>query len=191
MAIESALVHACRVARVPPAPPDFESEVVPHLRGLRCYALRLTRDAHDAEDLVQETLLRAWRGFGGYAAGTNVRAWLNTILYRVHVDDFRRAARAPRTEPLSGDEAAAPPPAVGEQRERLSRALENLSATLRTAVVLRDVHELSYAEIAAALHVPLGTVMSRIHRGRTALRRCLGTAAAECRVAAPVRTAHA
>src|SRR5947207_2747061 len=81
----------------------FEAEALPHLRSLYGTAYRMTRNAHDAEDLVQETFLRAYRAFDGYTPGTNIRAWLHTILYRVRTDAFRRMGRSPQTVELDGD----------------------------------------------------------------------------------------
>jgi len=154
----------------------FEAEALPLLKALYGTAYRMTGNAHDAEDLVQETFLRAYRAFDDYTPGTNIRAWLHTILYRVRTDAFRRAGRSPRTVELQGDGPALPPPqdALASGGEDLSRALDTLPEVFRTAVVLRDVQELSYEEIAGVLGVPLGTVMSRIHRGRALLRAALG-----------------
>ena len=154
----------------------FEDEALPHLKALYGTAYRMTRTAHDAEDLVQETFLRAYRAFDGYTAGTNIRAWLHTILYRVRTDAFRRAARSPRTVELDGDgpPVAAPQEAFASGGEDLERALDGLPEVFRTAVVLRDVQDLTYEEIARVLGVPIGTVMSRIHRGRALMRAALG-----------------
>ena len=154
----------------------FEAEALPHLRALYGTALRMTGNAHDAEALVQETYLRAYRGFDRYTPGTNARAWLYTILHRVRADAFRKAGRSPETVELTGD---GPPVAPAAQEalaaggEALERALGQLPEVFRTAVVLRDIEELSYQEIARVLAVPMGTVMSRIHRGRSMLRRLL------------------
>ena len=154
----------------------FEAEAIPHLRALYGTAYRMTRNAHDAEDLVQETFLRAYRAFDRFAAGTNIRAWLFTILHRVRTDAFRRAARSPRTVELAGDGPAMPAPqdALARGGEDIERALAALPEGFRTAVILRDVEDFSYEEIAKILGVPIGTVMSRIHRGRALLRQALG-----------------
>jgi RNA polymerase sigma-70 factor (ECF subfamily) len=153
----------------------FEVEVLPHLRSLFGAAYRMTGNAHDAEDLVQETFLRAYRGFDRFEPGSNARAWLHTILQRVRTDAARRRQRRPLTTPLEGEGPAIAPAqdALASGREDLERALQALPEVFRTAVVLRDVQELSYAEIAAAIGVPVGTVMSRIHRGRALLREAL------------------
>ena len=153
----------------------FEAEALPHLKALYGTAYRMTRNSHDAEDLVQETLLRAYRAFDGYTSGTNIRAWLHTILYRVRTDAFRRAGRSPRTVEMEGDGPAGPAPqeALASGGEDLVRALDGLPEAFRTAVVLRDMQELTYEEIAGVLGVPIGTVMSRIHRSRALLRAAL------------------
>jgi RNA polymerase sigma-70 factor (ECF subfamily) len=139
----------------------------------------MTRNAHDAEDLVQDTLLRAYRAFHRYTPGTNIRAWLYTILYRARTDALRRAGRTPQTVELTGEGPPLPPSQdrLASGREDLERALASLPEAFRTAVILRDIEELSYQEIAQALDIPIGTVMSRIHRGRGLLRQALsGTA---------------
>jgi RNA polymerase sigma-70 factor (ECF subfamily) len=153
----------------------FESEALPQWRALFRTACRLTRNVTDAEDLVQETMLRAYRGFDRYQPGTNIRAWLYTILRRVHQDLLRRVRRAPGLVELEGDGPAVPPPqaALEHGAEDLTRAFEALPEPFRSAVVLRDLEELRYEEIAQVLDVPIGTVMSRIHRGRAFLRERL------------------
>ena len=152
----------------------FEAEALPHLKRLYAAAYRMTSNAADAEDLVQETMLRAYRAFDRFAPGTNAKAWLYTILERVRTDAFRKAGRRPSTVELEDDG-----PAVAGRQDALlqGRDLEKVLGALpenfRLAVLLRDVEELSYEEIAAALQIPLGTVMSRIHRGRALLREAL------------------
>jgi len=153
----------------------FETEALPHLRALYGTAYRMTRNAHDAEDLVQETFLRAYRGFDRYEPGTNIRAWLFTILHRARTDAFRRAGRSPQTVEMAGEGPAVPAPqeALASGAEDIERALLALPEVFRVAVVLRDVEDLSYDEIAGVLDIPIGTVMSRIHRGRALLRAAL------------------
>jgi RNA polymerase sigma-70 factor, ECF subfamily len=153
----------------------FEAEALPHVKRLYGTAYRMTRNAADAEDLVQETLFRAFRGFEGFRPGTNIRAWLYTILHRVRTDALRRAGRRPQTEELVSDGPAVPAPqeSLVWGGEDVERALGSVPEVFREAVLLRDVEELSYAEIAAALQVPQGTVMSRIYRGRALLRSAL------------------
>jgi len=157
---------------------SFEAEALPHMRSLYGTAYRLTRNAHDAEDLVQETLLRAYRSFDRYTPGSNMRAWLYTILHRTRTDSLRRRGRSPETVVLAGD---GPGVAGGQEGAAtghdIARALEELPEVFRTAVVLRDVEEFSYQEIARIVETPIGTVMSRICRGRALLRQRLkGTA---------------
>lgn len=136
----------------------------------------MTRNAHDAEDLVQETYLRAYKAFDRYTPGTNIRAWLYTILHRVRTDAFRRAGRSPQTVELANDGPAVAPTQdrLASGHEDITRALDRLPEAFRMAVVLRDIEELSYQEIAEVLDIPIGTVMSRIHRGRAMLREALG-----------------
>ena len=156
----------------------FEAEILPHSRSLFGAAYRMTGNAHDAEDLVQETFLRAHRALDRFEAGTNARAWLHTILQRVRTDAFRRRRRRLETVELVGEGPGVRPAqdALASGHEDLERALAALPESFRTAVILRDLQELSYAEIAAALGVPVGTVMSRIHRGRALLREALAGA---------------
>lgn len=153
----------------------FEREAVPHMQALYAGACRLVRNAADAEDLVQETYLRAFRAFHLFRPGTNIRAWLFTILYRARADHYRKLARSPQTVELVHEGPAVAPPQdqlAGGQEEVL-RALDRLPESFRSAVVLRDVQDFSYEEIAGILQVPIGTVMSRIHRGRALLRGML------------------
>jgi RNA polymerase sigma-70 factor (ECF subfamily) len=153
----------------------FEAEALPHFRALYAAAYRMTRNAHDAEDLVQEAFLRAYRAFHTFTPGTNIRAWLFTILHRVRTDAFRKAGRSPRTVELAdeGPPVAAAQEILAAGHEVVERAVEQLPEAFRTAVLLRDVEDFSYEEIARILDVPIGTVMSRIHRGRRLLRAAL------------------
>ncbi len=154
----------------------FCAEALPHLRSLYGTAYRMTRNAHDAEDLVQETCLRAYRAFDRYEPGTNIRAWLFTILHRLRADEVRKLMRGRNTVELEEKDLPPVPPsqeALSAGGEEVARALATLPEGFRTAVVLRDVEEFSYEEIARILQVPIGTVMSRIHRGRALLRVAL------------------
>ena len=150
----------------------FEQEAVPHMRALYATACRMTRNPADAEDLVQDTYFRAFRAFSSFERGTNIRAWLFTILYRARADRYRRTQRSPQTVALLDDGPAVAPAqdAMARGQEDVMRALEQVPETFRTAVLLRDVQDFSYEEIAAITGVPAGTVMSRIHRGRARLR---------------------
>jgi len=153
----------------------FEEEALPHRRALLATARRLTGRSDLAEDLVQETFLRALRSVHRYRPGSNARAWLYRILHRTRFDGFREKMRRLPTVALECE-----PPVAPEQARLLSggdaleRALLALPEPYRSAVLLRDVKELSYEEIADVLDIPPGTVMSRIHRGRALLRAALG-----------------
>ena len=153
----------------------FEREALPHMRQLYATAYRLTRNAADAEDLVQETYLRALRAFDGYTPDTNIRGWLFTILYRARTDSLRKICRSPRLVELIDDGPAVAPSQelLAGGQEEVNRALGDLPEAFRVAVILRDVQDFSYDEIAQILGIPIGTVMSRIHRGRALLRTSL------------------
>jgi RNA polymerase sigma-70 factor, ECF subfamily len=153
----------------------FEREALPLMRRLYATAYRLSRNAADAEDLVQETYLRAFRAFDGYSPGTNIQAWLFTILSRARTDQLRKVGRSPKTVELPEDGPAEAPAqdALAGGQEDIARALERVPEVFRAAVLLRDVQDFTYDEIAGILGIPIGTVMSRIHRGRALLRRSL------------------
>jgi len=169
--------------RGPPRDPDaFASEVLEYLQPLHATAMRLTRKRADAEDLVQDTLVKAFRFADRFEPGTNLKAWLYTILHNTWRNARRDAARATvDVDSERVDEAASLPggPAALETPERillretldadLQAALDGLPEAFRQAVWLRDVEEFSYAEIAEMLGIPMGTVMSRISRGRRQL----------------------
>jgi RNA polymerase sigma-70 factor (ECF subfamily) len=154
----------------------FAREALPQMKALYGTAYRLTRNVADAEDLVQETYLRAFRAFHLYTPDTNIRAWLFTILHRARADYFRKAGRSPQTAELVGEGPAVAPPqdALARGQEDVRRALEALPESFRAAVILRDVQDFSYEEIARILSIRIGTVMSRIHRGRALMRQQLG-----------------
>ena len=163
-------------------PSAFEREALAALDSLYRTARRLSRDRADAEDLVQDTYLRAFRAADRFEPGTNLRAWLFTILHNTARNRFRDRARD--TVAINSDyvdrAAAAPPPGALSGRvetpetlllgdtlaPELQSAIDALPEAFREAVWLRDVEEFSYAEIAEMLDVPIGTVMSRISRGR-------------------------
>jgi RNA polymerase sigma-70 factor, ECF subfamily len=161
----------------------FEREALTHLDALYAFALKLARSRDDAEDLVSDTLLRAFERWRQYRLGTNIRAWLFTILYRVFVSRRRRidAREVPATEDADGwsvlDSIGDGDP---EQKfydsfvdEGIAKAIAALPDEYRSAVVLSDVHEMPYAEIARVLGVPEGTVKSRLFRGRRILQKKL------------------
>ena len=166
----------------------FESEAIPLLDYLYQAAMRLTRNRADAEDLLQETYLRAYRFFASYREGTNLRAWLYKILTNLYINLYRKKQREPQI--LSENdiedwflyerlhESNLAPSAEVEVVDRVpdvevQRALEALSQKYRLAVILADVEGFSYKEIASILDLPIGTVMSRLHRGRKALQKAL------------------
>jgi RNA polymerase sigma-70 factor (ECF subfamily) len=168
--------------RSTPADPAFAADVLGYLEPLYATALRLTRNREDAEDLVQDTVVRALRFADRFNRGTNLRAWLYTILHNTWRNRRRDAARATvDVDSERVEQAASLPggPQVFETPERillresidadLQQALDALPEVFREAVWLRDVDEFSYAEIAEMLGVPAGTVMSRISRGRRML----------------------
>jgi len=153
----------------------FEEEALSHRPALLATARRLTGRPDLAEDLVQETFLRALRSAHRYRPGTNARAWLYRILQRVRFDGMRESMRRPRMVTLETEPPVAPEQArLHTGGDAVERALFALPEPYRSAVVLRDVKELSYEEIADVLGIPAGTVMSRIHRGRALLRAALG-----------------
>jgi RNA polymerase sigma-70 factor (ECF subfamily) len=173
----------------------FERDVMPLMNGLYSSALRMTRNPTDAEDLVQETVLRAYRGFAGFQEGTNLKAWLYRILTNSFINTYRKKQREPVTVegPDDIDEwylydrlgaRSVEPSAESEVLEQLpdedvQRALESLPEGFRMAVLLADVQGFSYKEIAEMLDIPIGTVMSRLHRGRKALEKALWDTAVE------------
>jgi len=172
-------------------PATFAEIAMPYMSALYAAAMRMTRNPTDAEDLVQETYLRAYRGFGGFEEGTNVKAWLYRILTNTFINSYRAKQRRPeQTEldevedmylyrRLGGLEAAlASRSAEDELLERfpdteVKAAVEDLPEQFRIAVLLADVEGFSYKEIAEILDVPIGTVMSRLHRGRKGLEKRL------------------
>ncbi|TCO19701.1 RNA polymerase sigma-70 factor (ECF subfamily) [Kribbella steppae] len=162
----------------------FEAEAVPLLLRFYPAAVRLTRNAADAEDLVQETCLRAYRGFDRFQPGTNLRAWLYRILHNTFINDYRKAQHQPRTiaddwsqnqavERRIADVSAEDAVIAAIPDDRLREALASLPEIYRRVVLLFDVDGFSYQEIATIVGVPRGTVMSRLHRARKALRERL------------------
>jgi RNA polymerase sigma-70 factor, ECF subfamily len=173
-------------------PPTWDDVVRQHADRVYRLAFRLTGDAHDAEDLTQETFIRVFRSLAGYKPGT-FEGWLHRITTNLFLDMVRRRARL-RMEGLPEDTDRLPggdpsPEQVWTDAHLdpdLQAALDALAPEFRAAVVLCDVEGLSYEEIAATLGVKLGTVRSRIHRGRQALRASLESRAAERVAAVPV-----
>jgi len=159
----------------------FEAEAVGYAGQLFRVALRVCRDREKAEDLVQETYLQAWRSFHRFELGTNLRAWLFKILFNVHYSRLRRERLnlTPVEETIAETIAYDPPAPQRLTDEEVLAALERLPRDFQIPVVLSDVEELSYREIAEAMQIPIGTVMSRLHRGRKLLRMELANYARE------------
>src|SRR5581483_8852581 len=161
----------------------FADLAMEHMGSLYTAAMRMTRNAADAEDLVQETYLKAYRAFGSFQAGTNLKAWLYRILTNTFINSYRSRKRRPeQTElddvedlylyrRLGGLEAAAAGRSAEEEvldhftETDVKQAVESLPEQFRMAVLLADVEGFSYKEIAEILDIPIGTVMSRLHRG--------------------------
>jgi RNA polymerase sigma-70 factor, ECF subfamily len=172
----------------------FEAEALPLLPGMHAAARHLTRNASDAQDLVQEAYLRAYRGFARFEPGTNLRAWLHRILMNTFINDHRKRRRRPELILGAGSDHGSlywrtvegdPEPSAEDlvlaslPEEAVQAALASLPAQFRLAVLLADVQGLSYKEIAELAGVPIGTVMSRLHRGRRALSKQLRQLAKE------------
>jgi RNA polymerase sigma-70 factor (ECF subfamily) len=166
----------------------FEQVALPHLDAVYTAALRLARNQDDAKDLLQETILRAYRFFDQFTKGTNCRAWLLTILYNSFRNGYRRAMReqpATSTEDfeqrleaqsLLADAAHTDPEQMLSGRmlgHQLETALDTLPPEFREALLLVDVQELNYREAAGVLDIPVGTVKSRVSRGRALMREAL------------------
>ena len=169
----------------------FADQAMGYMDQLYSAARRMTRNAADAEDLVQETYLRAYRGFGNFQQGTNLRAWLFRILTNAFINSYRSKQRKPKSvdlarvedlylhQRLGGDTRAA----LGASAEdvlmeqitesEIVDALESLPEEYRITVLLADVEGFAYKEIAEILDIPMGTVMSRLHRGRKTLQKRL------------------
>src|SRR3954469_13010430 len=169
----------------------FAELAMPFMGPLYAAALRMTHNPTEAEDLVQETYLKAYRGFGGFEEGTNLKAWLYRILTNTFINRYRQQKRRPDETDLDDvedfylyrrlggiDEARISKSAEDAMFElftddEVKDALESLPETFRMAVLLADVEGFAYKEIAEILDIPIGTVMSRLHRGRKALQKRL------------------
>jgi RNA polymerase sigma-70 factor (ECF subfamily) len=168
---------------------EFQQQAMQYAPQLYSAAMRMTRNGADAEDLVQETYLRAYRSFHTFEDGTNLRAWLFRILTNTYINSYRSKQRRVQETDLadvedlylyrriSGVDAAS---RSAEDTlfdlftdDEVKAALEALPETFRMPVLLADVEEFSYKEISEMLDIPMGTVMSRIHRGRKAMQKAL------------------
>lgn len=180
---------------------EFEREAMGHLGGLLAVGTRLTRSRTDAEDLVQDTLVKAMRARDHFQPGTNMRAWLLRILTNTFINRYRRGGRekalfeGPTADPLSDGwisatsmrslrdaEGVALQPMLEAE---ISRALDELPDDFRAVVLLADVEEMGYREVAEIVGCPIGTVMSRLHRGRQLLKARLYQHALEMGIVAP------
>jgi RNA polymerase sigma-70 factor (ECF subfamily) len=160
---------------------DFARQVQEHVPRLRRYARALTGDRHRADDLVQDTLERAWNKFHLWRAGSDLRAWLFTIMHNVFVNQLRQGAWRDTGVPLD-EEALALPAAANQEHALVLRDLEaglaRLPAEYREVLLLVGLENLRYEQAARVLGVPIGTVMSRLSRGREQLRRLMAGEAA-------------
>jgi RNA polymerase sigma-70 factor, ECF subfamily len=163
---------------------DFQGEMLPHLDAIYNFALRLTTDPNDAEDLVQDTIVKAFRFFNSYEKGTNAKAWLFRILKNSYINNYRKKSKQPHQ--VDYDEISTFYESVRSEQSNttdmedimygqlldddVTRALELLPEDFRTVVLLCDVEGFTYEEIANMLDVPIGTIRSRLHRGRNLLR---------------------
>ena len=163
---------------------DFNREIIPHLDTLYNFALRLTTDPNDAEDLVQDTIVKAYRFFSSYEKGTNAKAWLFRILKNSFINNYRKVSKKPQE--VDYDEVSTFYETIRDEStdtsdlekimfrelidDDVSRALERLPEDFRTVVLLCDVEGFTYEEIANMLDVPIGTIRSRLHRGRNLLK---------------------
>lgn len=182
---------------------DFERDAMGLMSSLYSAAVRMTRNPADAEDLVQETYLRAYRGYEGFKAGTNLKAWMYRILTNAYLNEYRKKQRRPAETDLGAVEDLYLYRRLGPDAGRLGRSVEDELAGLfvdhevkravedlpdhyRIPVLLADVEGFAYAEIAEILDVPIGTVMSRLHRGRKQLQKWLYSYAERRRLLPPV-----
>lgn len=163
---------------------DFEDEIIPHLDAMYNFALRLTSDPSDAEDLVQDTIVKAFRFFSSYEKGTNAKAWLFRILKNSYINNYRKQSKQPNQ--VDYDEVSTFYETIRAERtdtsdledkmfrdlidDDISKALDELPEDFRTVVLLCDIEDFTYEEIANMLDVPIGTIRSRLHRGRNLLK---------------------
>lgn len=168
---------------------EFEAAAMPFLDSLYNTAYRMTRNAQDAEDLVQETYLKAYRAFDRFEAGTNLKAWLFKILKNTFINEYRRRQHAPAQtdfadieesfESQLADDAAGGIKNPEDELlqdvldEDVQRAIDELPVDYRMVVLLADLEGFSYKEISDILDIPVGTVMSRLYRGRRLLQRSM------------------
>lgn len=170
---------------------EFAEQAMQYMGPLYTAAMRMTHNSADAEDLLQETYLRAYRAYGSFQEGTNLRAWLYRILTNTFINSYRAKKRRPEQSDIDDVEdlylyhraGALTGVDLGRSAEdelfdhitddTVKKAIESLPDTFRMAVLLADVEGFSYKEIAEIMDIPIGTVMSRLHRGRRALQKAL------------------
>lgn len=193
-----------------PSRKSFELQALPEMDRMHRLALRLTKNAAEAEDLVQDAIVRAYRFWDSFEQGTNLRAWLltivrNTFITRYHKQQRKRDFQAQVQAQHRGAHPEAATGRVGPSRESdnpeelasqgarhavIMQALDSLPEDYRTAIVLADLEGLSYREVAEVMECPVGTVMSRIYRGRRKLHRLLLNVAVEEGLAQPGQENH-
>ncbi len=166
---------------------EFNAEMIPHMDALYNFAIRLANDPNDAEDLVQDTIVKAYRFFASYERGTNAKAWLFRILKNSYINNYRKQSKQPFQ--VDYDEISTYYESVRSERsdttdmeeimyrelldDEVTSALNRLPEDFRTVVLLCDIEGFTYEEIANMLDVPIGTIRSRLHRGRNLLRTSL------------------
>ncbi|MFA7289575.1 MAG: sigma-70 family RNA polymerase sigma factor [Melioribacteraceae bacterium] len=162
---------------------DFEREAVPHMSSLYNFALKMTRDEDDANDLVQETYLRAFRFFDKFEQGTNCKAWLYRIMKNTFINDYRKISKQPNKvdyddiqnfyETIKSSEVESrhyeEDAFAGVLDDDITKAIASLTEDFRTVIILSDIEGFTYEEVADFVDVPIGTVRSRIHRARKML----------------------
>ena len=162
---------------------DFEKEAIPHMTSVYNFALRLTGDEDDANDLVQETFLKAFRFFDKFERGTNCKAWLFRILKNSFINDYRKQSKEPDKvdyedvqnfyETIKSDEINSShyenDAFTNLLDDEISKAIEKLPEDFRTVIILNDIEGFTYEEIADFVDIPVGTVRSRLHRARKML----------------------
>ncbi len=184
---------------------DFERDALPFAPQLYSAALRMTRNPADAEDVLQETFLKAYRSYDTFEAGTNLKAWLYRILTNTYINRYRKKQRRPDEVELgdtqdlylyrkigsaeSADYSTSAEEAVldGLVEADIKAAVESLPENFRVPVLLADLEGFAYKEIAEILDIPIGTVMSRLHRGRKALQKKLWSLAEERGMTGPTQ----
>jgi RNA polymerase sigma-70 factor, ECF subfamily len=193
IAMREGMEKASFPAKVDPQPSgitawDFDSQAMPYLDSLYNTAYRMTRSAEDAEDLVQETFFKAYKYYDKFEEGTNLKAWLFKILKNTFINNYRKRKLEPRSVDFAEiedsferivrrDNTGQPDPEAeyfhGLLDDDVKKALDSLPYDYRMVVILADLEDFSYKEIAEILDCPVGTVMSRLYRGRKLLEKAL------------------